>query len=131
MPLVPNDESVNKEINQFFQNSRVPHVSENEADFLLVKNKFSICFSMPVLTETYKNIKKLANEIFKFTRSGKLDVEEDPRIERCVITKIQDKYNLTPKNPPVNYADTLLPITKDIQEKNECFPFRNMYSGKI
>ena len=61
-----------------------------------------------------KNIKKFASEILKYTRSGTPDVEEDPPIEGYVNTKIQEKYNLTPKILPVDYADMLLAITNKI-----------------
>ena len=64
---------------------------ENKEDFVLVKHDFSICFSVPMFTATYKNIKKFSSEIFKHNISGKPDVEEAPFIEGCVNTKIQDK----------------------------------------
>ena len=63
-----------------FFNICVPSVAENEEDFVLVKHSFSICFSIPVFIETYKNIKKFASEILKRTISGKPDVEEAPQI---------------------------------------------------
>ena len=63
-----------------------------------------------MFTETYKNIKKSASEIFKRNRSGKPDVDEAPGIEGFMNTKNQDKYNLTPKNLPVYYANMLLTI---------------------
>ena len=56
-------------------------------------------------------MKNIASGIFKGTRPGKLDAEEDPCIEGCVNLKIQDKYILTPKTSPVNYDDMLLPLT--------------------
>ena len=85
----------------------------------MVKHYFSICFSIPVLTSTYNNIKKFFGDIFKHTRSGKPDVEESPRIEGCVNKNIKEKYNLAPKTLPVDYTYMLLPITKNIQGKNE------------
>ena len=87
----------------------------------MVKHKFSICFSIPVFTSTYKNIKKLASEIFKSTRSGKPDVEEAPHIEGCVITKNKDTYNLTPKTLPVDCAEILLHIKKLCRVKLNAF----------
>ena len=62
-------------------------------------------------------MKKLASETFKCTRSGKKYAEEAPCIEGCVITKIKDKYNLTPKTSLLYYYDMLQPITKIMQEK--------------
>ena len=52
---------------------------------------FSVCFNIPVFTETCKNVKKFLSEIFKYTRSGKPYAEEAPRIEACVNTNIQEK----------------------------------------
>ena len=43
-------------------------------------------------------MKKFMSEIFKGTRSRKLDAEEASNIERCVNPKIWEKYNLAPKN---------------------------------
>ena len=48
----------------------------------------------------------------KNTRSGKPDSEEASHIEGFVNPKIRDKYNVTPKNSPVDYAYMLLLITK-------------------
>ena len=42
--------------------------------------------------------------------SGFPDVDEAPGIEGFMNTKNQDKYNLTPKNLPVYYANMLLTI---------------------
>ena len=70
-----------------------------------------------MFTATYKDIKNFASEIFKLTRSGKPDVEEDPRIEGYVNIKIQEKYNPTPKTLAVYDAGTLLPITENMQGK--------------
>ena len=44
-------------------------------------------------------------------------MEETPRIEVCVNTKIRENENLTPKTLPVDYADILEPITKNMQSK--------------
>ena len=71
----------------------------------------------PVFTSTYKNMKNFVSEIFKHTRSGKLDVEEASHIEVCVKPNIKQKYDLTTKTSPVEYADMLLPLTKNIQGK--------------
>ena len=79
----------------------------------------------------YKNMRKFVSEIFKFNRSGKLDAEEASHIEGCVNPNIQEKYNLTPKTSPVDYADILLTLTKICRVKNKCFPFSNGHSGKI
>ena len=64
----------------------------------------------PCVHSNLKIIKKFVSEVFKRTRSGKTDVKEAPHIEGCVNKKIQDKYNLTPKTLPVDYADILLTI---------------------
>ena len=87
-PLVPNAESMDKKINPYFKNSRAPYVAENESEFVLVKHNFSICFSIPMFTATYKNIKKFVIEIFKLTGSGKPYAEEAHCIEGCVNTNI-------------------------------------------
>ena len=76
-------------------------------------------------------MKKFVSEIFKCTILGKLDAEEASHIEVCVNPNIQEKYKLAPKNSPVDYADMLLPLTKNMQGKNKCCPFSNWYSGKI
>ena len=55
-------------------------------------------------------MKKFISEIFKRTRSGKLDAEEASHIEGYLKPKMQEKYNLAPKNPPVYYAYMLLPL---------------------
>ena len=79
---------------------------ENEADCFLKKTP--ILYSIPVFTSTYKNMKNFVSEIFKRTRSGKLDAEEASHIELCGNQSIQDKYNLITKTSPVDYADVLL-----------------------
>ena len=92
-----------------------------------------------MFTATYKNINRFMSEIFKHTRSGKPYFEEALRIEGCMDTNIQDKYNPTPrtlpvdysKTSPVGYGDMLLTITKKMQGKNECCPFINRHSGTI
>ena len=38
--LVPNDKSVHKTTNPYFKNALVPPISENEAEFVLVKQNF-------------------------------------------------------------------------------------------
>ena len=103
---------MDKTTNPYFKNSRVPPVAENKAGFVLVKHIFSICFSIPVFTSTYKNIKNFESEIFKHTIPGKPDAEEATRTEGCVKKNIKDNCNLTHKNLPVYYADLLLPITE-------------------
>ena len=75
-------------------------------------------------------MKKFASGIFKDIRSGKLDVEEDPRIEQCLNPNIQEKYNLTSKTSPADYAYMLLTLTKNMQGKNKSQTFGNWYSGK-
>ena len=62
-------------------------------------------------------MKKFVTEIFKITRSGKPDAEEDSHIEVCVNPYIEDNYNPNPKTSPVDYADMLLPLTKNMQGK--------------
>ena len=52
---------------------------------------FSTRFIIPEFTATHKIMKKFASEIFKRTRSGEMDAEEDPRIEGRVDKNIQDK----------------------------------------
>ena len=68
-----------------------------------------------MFTATYKNMNKFESGIFKCTQSGKIYVEEDPRIEGSVNPNIQDKYNLTTKTSPVDYADMLLPLKKYVR----------------
>ena len=58
-------------------------------------------------------MKKFLSEIFKLTRSGKPDAEEASHIEGCVNPNIQEKYNLTHKTTPLDYADMLLSLTKN------------------
>ena len=60
---------------------------------------------------TYENMKKFVSGILKKWK-GKLDVEENPRIEGCVNPMIKEKCNLAPKPSPVDYADMLLPLIK-------------------
>ena len=57
-------------------------------------------------------MKNFVSEILKLTRSGKPDAEEASKIEGCVNPNIQDKYNLTPKKSPVDYADMSIPLKK-------------------
>ena len=71
-----------------------------------------------MFTTTSKNMKKFVSEIFKRTRSGKTDAEEDSHIEGCVNPNIQDKYNLTQNNSSGDYADMLLTLTKICRVKN-------------
>ena len=59
----------------------------------------------------------LVSQIFKSTRPRKSDAGEDPCIKICVNPNIQDKYSLTTKTLPVDYADMLLPQTKNMQGK--------------
>ena len=66
----------------------------------------------PCVQINLQNMKELASEIFKHTISEKPDLEEDPHIEGCVNTNIQEKYNLITNILTVDYADMLLPITK-------------------
>ena len=60
---------------------------------------------------------KSVSEIFKRTRSGKLDAEEFSHIEGCVKQNIQEKYNLTHKTSSLYYADMLLSLTKIFRVK--------------
>ena len=90
-PLASNNDSVDKKTNQHFKNTRASPVAENEADFVPVKHDFSKCFSIPVFTATYKNIKKLESVILKHTRLGKPYAEYSPHLEVCVNTIINDK----------------------------------------
>ena len=46
-----------------------------------------------------------------------MDAEEATRIEGFVNKNVQERYNLTPKTPPVDYTDSLVPLTKKIQSK--------------
>ena len=81
----------------------------------------------------YRNLQKYEeclSEIFKRTRPGKPDAEEASHIEVCMEPNIQEKYNLTPKNSPVDYANMLLPLN-NMQGKNKCCPFSNWHTGKI
>ena len=63
-------------------------------------------------------MKKFVSGIYKYTRPWKLYVEEAPCIEVCVNPKIQGKYSLAPKTP-LDYADMLLTLTKNMQVKNK------------
>ena len=74
--LVPNSEIVDKTNNPSFKNPRVPSVTENESEFVLVKHNFSIYISIPVFMATYINTKKFVSKIFKRTISRRPDVEE-------------------------------------------------------
>ena len=82
-------------------------------------------FSIPVFTATYKTMKKFVSEIFKCTRSGKLDSEEDSLIEGCIKPEIQEKYNITTKNGPVDHSYMVLLLKKICGIKNKCCPFSN------
>ena len=73
----------------------------------------------------------LENQILKSTRPGKSDAGENPCIEGCVNPNIQDKYSLNTKTSPLDYSVMLMPLTKNMQDKNKCCPFRNWHSGKI
>ena len=73
--LYPNYESVDKTNNPQFKNTRDPPVAENESQVFMVKHNFSLWFSIPVLTSSYKNIKKFVSKIFKHTISDKPDVK--------------------------------------------------------
>ena len=110
--LVPNYESVVKTTNPYFK-IFAPHLLQKMKQSLFWFLK-SICLSILVITATYKNMKKFLIEIFKRTSSWKLYVEEALHIEGCVIPNIQEKYNITPKTSPVDYADMLLPLTKNM-----------------
>ena len=103
-----------KTTNPYFKNYCTPSVVEDEAEFVPSKHIFSIFYSIPTFTEIYKNMKKFASGISKHTRRGKLDVDKAPCIEVCVNPKIKEKYSLTNKTP-VDYADMLLPLTKNMQ----------------
>ena len=46
-PLVPNNECVDKTTNLFFKNYSDPSSAEDETEFVLFKNNFSIRFSIP------------------------------------------------------------------------------------
>ena len=59
-------------------------------------------------------MKNFLSEIFKRTRSEKPDAEEASHIEGYANPKIQEKYNITPKFSPVDYADMLLTLTKNM-----------------
>ena len=113
--LVPNYESVVKTTNPYFK-IFAPHLLRKMKQSLFWFLK-SICLSILVITATYKNMKKFLIEIFKRTRSGKLYSEEASYIEVCVNSKIQEKFNLAPKNSLVDYANMLLPLTKNMQGK--------------
>ena len=117
--------------NSYFKNPHSPSVVKNEAELVLVKHNFSICFISPLFKATYKNNKNFVSKIFKRNRSGKTYAEEVPRVYGCVNTKIQDDFNLSPKTSPVDYADMLLSITKIMQGKNKFCPFRYRLSEKL
>ena len=71
----------------------------------------------PCVNKNLQNTKKFVSEIFKCNRSGKPDKEEASHIEWFVNPNMQDNYNLTNKNSPVDYADMLLPLKKIMQGK--------------
>ena len=71
-------------------------------------------------------MKKFVSKIFKFIKSGKLYVEEASHIEVCVKPNIQEKYNLAPKTSPVDYADILLTLTKNMQGKKKILSFQQL-----
>ena len=100
-------------------------VAEDEAEFVMVKHNFSILFSIHVFTSSYKKTKKFSCEILKCTKPGESDTEENQRIKGCMDPNIHEKYNIIPKTSPLNYSDTLPPLTKNMQDKNKCCPFKN------
>ena len=65
-------------------------------------------------------MKKFVGEIFKCTRLGKPDAEEDLQIEGSVNPNIQEKYNLTHKTSSLDYADMLLALKNICRVKNKC-----------
>ena len=109
---MPNAESVDNTTNPHLKYHCYLYVEEHETYFVLIKHKFSLCFSIHAFTENFKNMKNSASEIFKHSIPGKLDTEEAPHIEACENPNTQDNCNLTPQNAPVDYADMLLPLTK-------------------
>ena len=54
MPLGPNVESVDETTNPSSKNYCAPSVTKYEVDFVLVKDNFSIRFSIPAFKSTYK-----------------------------------------------------------------------------
>ena len=47
-------EILDKATNPYFKNPRAPSVAKNQSYFVMVKHNFTIFFSIPMLTETYK-----------------------------------------------------------------------------
>ena len=76
-------------------------------------------------------MKKFRSETFKHTISGKYGVGMDPHIKVCVNPHIWEKYKLTPKTSPADYADMLLPMKKKYRVKNKLCPFHKFAQWKI
>ena len=57
---------------------------------------------------TYKTMKRFVSEMFRCTRLGKINAEEDSHIEGCVKPNIQQKYDLNSKTSPLGYSDMFL-----------------------
>ena len=60
--LVSNVGIVDKTTNPYFKITRVPPVEENEPEFVMVKQKFSIYFSIPAMGDIYWRTRFLENE---------------------------------------------------------------------
>ena len=56
-------------------------------------------------------------------------MEEAPHIQGYMNTSIYENYNLTPQFLTVDYDDMLLPITKNMQGRNECCTINDRHSG--
>ena len=71
----------------------------------------------PCVQINLQNMNNLVSQILKSTRPRKPDGGEDPCIKIYMNPNIQDKYSLTTKTSPVDYAGMLLPQTKNMQGK--------------
>ena len=76
-------------------------------------------------------MKKFTSETFKHTRSGKYGVGGSQLVEVFVNSNTWEKYNITLKTSPVDYADMLLPMKILYRVKNKLCPFINWHSGEI
>ena len=75
---MPNAENVDKTTNPSFKHPPASSVVENEAEFVLVKINM---LQYPCVHREFKNMKNFVIEIYKRSRSGKPDMEEDLYIE--------------------------------------------------
>ena len=124
--FVLNAEIVDDPNNPYFKNPCVPTVLGGEVEFALIENNFSKCLSIPAFKATYENMRNFVSGILQHIISGELDIEEAPRIVGYVNPNIQGRQKLAPKTAPVDCANMLLPITKNMQGKKEIISFQKL-----